>query len=313
VPAIFDAPLAAHHQLIGRWAAARDATDGLYTRHEARGRIEQLFETAVMEILNPLEIAMLRVVVLNGEDDLPPAFAVICDTVGELELGWIAKTNVLANSLYGPVAPAGWRAAAYNALEGTLGIVLPIFGFHEFFEEISMYYWDGASEDEDARTTLIEYHGHDPDDLDAMILPSGIRARRPDWMTAKAAPLKQMPKILRTKLQALRDAYKAVKDQAPDRGAWNFDTDQIHSYVPGFEDCSTLPPMTLVPADEFAAELDEIGRHGMEYGFMDIAGLCPVDDAGKVEAWFTSLRLGVDFLLAAQDLIKLDPAKFRGA
>jgi hypothetical protein len=69
-----------------------------------------------------------------------------------------------------------------------------------------------------------------------------------------------------------------------------------------------LPPLTLVPVEQFAREVDDVGRHGMEYGFMDIAGFCPLPDSVPIDDWFASLRVGARFLLAAQDLIQLDPA-----
>jgi hypothetical protein len=70
-----------------------------------------------------------------------------------------------------------------------------------------------------------------------------------------------------------------------------------------------LPPLTLVPSGQFAPELDDVGRHGMEMGFMDIAGLCPLTNPGRIDDWLASLRLGAEFLLAAQNLIELDPTK----
>ena len=57
----------------------------------------------------------------------------------------------------------------------------------------------------------------------------------------------------------------------------------------------------------FARELDDVARHGMEMGFMDFCGLCPLPEVSRIDAWFASLRLGVQFLLAAQDLVRLDP------
>lgn len=308
VPAVFDAPLAPHHKMIGRWAAARDKATARYTRHGARQRIEQVFEAAVAEILEPFKLADLRVVALVGEAHLPPALAVICDSIGQLELGWIEKDNVLSNALLGYVAPLRWRAAAYQALCQTLGAALPVFGYDDLFEEVAAYYWDGETDDASARKCLIEYHGAEVEDLDEMTLPSQMNARRPDWMIAKPAPLKDMPKSLRRALVRLRDAHAALKSVEPNGSAWRFDIDLYHEYIPGSEDCSYLPPMTLVPEDEFARELDTVGRHGMETGFMDVAGLCPLTDPSKVEEWFGSLKLGAEFLLAAQDLINLDPA-----
>ena len=72
-------------------------------------------------------------------------------------------------------------------------------------------------------------------------------------------------------------------------------------------ECSSLPPLTLVPFEQFARELDDIARNGMEMGFMDIAGIFPLPHADRIDDWFTSLRLGAQFLVAAQDLIRLDP------
>ena len=67
VPAGFDAPLAPHHKLVGRWAAARESSACRYTRQQARARIERVFEAAVLDILGPFELAQLRVGVLGGE------------------------------------------------------------------------------------------------------------------------------------------------------------------------------------------------------------------------------------------------------
>lgn len=310
VPAAFDTPLAAHHKLLGRWAAARETSAELYTRHEVRRRIETMFDEAVLDILRPFEIASLRVSVFTGNEMMPPAIAVICDSVGEIDLGWIAKDNVLANTTFFTVAPLGWRAAAYKELVGTWGSVLPVFGFDEMLEELSAYYWDSETSDEGARQAMIDWHGADPDDVDVGQLPSGVRARRPDWMLAEnAAPLKDMPPELSAKIRRLRKAYQAVRALGPEGNAWFFDFNRNVEYMPNIEDCSHLPSLTLVPADHFAQELDDVGRHGMEYGFMDVAGLCELTDASKVDDWFASLKVGTEMLVAAQDLLNFDPGK----
>ena len=194
MPAHFDAPLAPHHKLIGRWVATKAETDASFTRQGARQRIEDAFASAVAEILDPFVLADLRVVALTGDETLPPALAIICESVGQIDLGWIEKTNVLANTMNGPVAPVGWRVAAYQALEQTLGAVLPIFGYLDLIEELSAYYWDGETEDEGARRALVDGFGHDPDDTD-LVLPSDVAGRRPDFMTAKKAPTKDMPPL----------------------------------------------------------------------------------------------------------------------
>ena len=267
-----------------------------------------MFDAAVRAILSPFALVDLQVVALVGEDALPPALAVICDSIGQLDLGWIEKSNLLQDTVFGNVAPVGWRAAAYRAIESTLGTALPIFGYADLFEEVSAYYWDGATDDDGARATLIDYFGHDPDDVSAMTLPSEMNARRPDWMTAKAAPMKDMPPALRHALARLRDTHAALKAVGTDGNAWRVERGNLSDYIPKFEDCSHLAPITIVPFDQFAQEIDDVARFGMEQGFDDIAGLCPLTDAGKVDAWFASLRIGTEFLLATQDLINLDPA-----
>lgn len=307
VPAMFDAPLAPHHKLIGRWVAGRAASEMLFTRHEARRHIEQVFEAAVLDVLKPFDLADLSVVALVGNANLPPALAIICESVGQIDLGWIEKSNLLSDTLFGPVAPVGWRAAAYATLESTLCAALPVFGYADLFEEVSAYYWDGATDDETARATLIEYHGEDPDVAYEMTLPSEMNGRRPDWMTAKPSPLKDMPPALRRAIARVRDTHKALKAAAPNGNAWRAPCEHRPEYMPGLEDCSHLPPLTLVPFDQFARELDDVGRFGMEQGFDNVAGLCPLADAAAVDTWFATLKLGADLLLAAQQLISLYP------
>ena len=310
VPARFDAPLAAHHRVIGRWVASRGEVSGALTRHEAQQHIETAFAGAVANVLGTFDLADLRVVVLFGEGERPPALAIVCDTVGQLDLGWIEKANVLRNTIAGPVAPVGWRAAAYAALAQSLAAALPVFGYHDLIEELSAYYWDGETDDEGARRALTEWHGHDESDLEEMTLPSQLHARRPDWMTAKPSPLKDMPPSLRRAVTRLRKARAALSTKA-EGNAWYLDRDELLAYLPEYEEHSPLPPLAIVPFDEFGRELDDVGRFGMELGFDDIAGLCPLPDAGAVTTWFETLRLGAELMLAAQSLINLDLADMR--
>lgn len=300
-------PLGAHHKLLGRWAAGHEEPGRTYTRLEAQRRIEQQFDSAVQAILKPIDIADLRVVALHGHSGMSPALAIICDSVGQVELGWIERTEALKDALvHGVPAPVAWRAAAYQALEQTLWAALPVFSYVDLVEEMSNYYWDGETEDEGARNALLEWHGADPDDITEM-LPSTMHAKRPDWMKRKAVSLKRLPARLRHRITAVRDAHKALRDFGKDANAWGYDSDELFAYIPDVYDSSTIPPMTLVPADHFGRELDDIGRHGMEGGFADTAGLCALSDTDRLEEWFVSLKLGVDFLVATQDLINFDP------
>ena len=300
IPDIFDAPLRPHHKLIGRWVAARETSSRRFTRVAARRHIESVFNAAVIKILNPIELADFRVAVILNEKDAVPAIAVICQNLGQIDLGWIETGD----------APIPWRAAAYRALEQCLGRVLPIFSYEDLFNEISMYYWDGELDDEGARQSLIAYHGADADELDELTLPSEMNARRPEWMIKEnAAPLARLPTGLRKKLKRFHAAHKAVGALLPERNAWDFDLQVAYEYIPGIEECSSLPALTLVPFEHFTRELDDVWRNGMEMGFMDIAGLCPMPDASQIDDWFASLAVGAEFLLAAQDLTQLDPAQ----
>ena len=299
VPLGFDQPLAAHHRIIGGWVAASDHPPRRYTSWEARRRIEREFDAAVLSVLRPLTFANFRVVVLAGDEVGSPAIAVICDSIGQLDLGWIEESD----------APVAWRAAAYSALEAMLGTALPIFGYQDLFDEFSLYYWEGETDDEAARQCMIDHHGADPADLDGLMLPAEMNARRPAWMiSASSASNTTLPAGLRRPLKALRATHSRLRRLPDDRNAWRFDFDLIHEYVPHFDECSTLPPMTLVPVDIFGREIDDVARHGMEYGFMDVAGICAVDRPGLVDDWFSSFRAGAEFLLAAQNLIQLDPS-----
>lgn len=283
-----------------------------YSRPEVRARIERVFNAAVLEILAPIELADLRVVAFIGGDELPPAIGIICDSIGQIDLGWIEKDNVLSNTLFGNVAPLGWRAAAYKALTETLNDALPVFGYDDLFEEIAAYYWEGETDDESARRCLIDYHGDGSDEFDAEMLPSAMNARRPTWMLGEHAdPLKRLPGDLRAAVLRLRAAHKALKAIAPEASAWRFDFETITHYMPQFDDCSHLPAMTLVPFEHFAREIDDVARYGMETSFMDVAGLCLLCDGATVNAWFSSLKIGAELLLAAQHLINLDPANPR--
>lgn len=299
VPVLFDDPLAPHHKLIGSWVAAREETPRTYTRVGARRYVERVFETSVQAVLGDIDMVDFRTVVLRGPEGDPPAIILVCESIGQIDLGWIESGD----------ASVAWRAAAYKALEQTLGIALPIFGYTDLFEEISHYYWDGETDDDAARKALIDYHGADPEDVDELALPSEMDARRPGWMIgANAGSPKQLPTGLRRALCELKGAYRALRRIPPDRNAWYFDTAMLYDYVTGIEECSALPPLTLVPVEQFAREVDDVARHGMEYGFMDVSGLCPLADAKHIDDWFASLRVGAQFLGAAQTLIRLNPA-----
>ncbi|WP_408591631.1 hypothetical protein [Novosphingobium sp.] len=303
IPAGFDVPLAAHHTLLGRWAAGRQPIGEPVTRAAARHHIEAVFDTAVQEAMAGIDIADFRVVVLKGEDGQPPAIAIICDSMGQIELGWIEQTNVLAHTLKGIVAPAGWRARAYQMLVETLPAALPVFSYEDMIEELSAYYWDGETDDARAIEALAHF-GHEEGDV---ILPSQVHAKRPDFMLAdNAAPLKAMPVELANALRRLTSAHTALT-KFGEGNAWYFSFDELVLYAPEYEDGSHLPPMTLVPFDVFHAEIDEVTRMAMETQFMSAAGLCPLPDVAAVDRWFASLRLGAELLRAAQDLIAFDP------
>lgn len=295
---MFDQPLSDHHKMVGRWIASTEQATGHLTRPEARRHIERVFKGDVLEILRSVTIAELRVVVLNGENCDAPAIAIVCDSIGQLDLGWIEDSDL----------PIPWRAAAYRALEETLGTALPVFSYQDLFDEISMYYWDGETEDDAARQSLIAFHGADASEIEAQILPSAMNAKRPDWMfAAKAEETSQLPAALRHALSQLRDAHKTLTNQPDEHHAWRLEMDVLYEYVPGIEECSPLPPLTLVPVEQFAVEVDDIGRHGMEYGFMDVTGLCPLPQADALDAWFASLVVGARFLRAAQNVLELYP------
>ena len=303
IPSIFDAPLAVHHKLIGRWVLSRENPKRAFTRAAARRHIERTFEAAVLDVLAPLELVDLRVAVLRSEEDGPPAIAIVCESMGQLDLGWIETSD----------APIAWRAAAYKALVDTLGRALPVFGYQDLFDDIAMYYWEGATDDEAARECLIAYHGVDEDSLDGMPLPSEMNKRRPEWMiAANAAPTARLPKALRRKLAELRKAYKDLGSLTPERNAWHLDFQVAYEYLPGIEECASMPPLTLVPFEQFTRELDTVAQSGMEMGFMDIAGICPLPDANRIDDWFASLRCGAAFLKAAQDLVQFAPLQPRG-
>lgn len=281
--------------------AAHETGAHAQSRPEARRHIEQVFARAVDDILRPFDLADLRVVLLNADGDRPPAAAIICDTLAQLDLGWIEDGD----------QPTPWRAAAYKAIEDSLGYILPTIRYDDLLEEISIYYWEGGSTDEEARAAQIELHGMDPDDIDEDMLPSAMNGRRPSWMRSENIGMARLlPADLRRALVALRHARKAVRRLGDDH-AWSYDHETGLSYLPEYEDHSCLPPLTIVPLAAFARELDDITRIGMEMGFHDIAGICPLTDTASVERWLDTLRTGARLLHAVQALIRLYPLEPR--
>ncbi|WP_156358161.1 hypothetical protein [Sphingobium sp. Leaf26] len=305
----FYGPLGPHHKMMGPWAAARDQDARLYTRGEARQRIEKLFNEEVLDILSPIKIVDLRVAVVDGEEGgSPPAITIFCDSIGQMDLGWIEKSNVLSVALFEQVAPVGMQAAAYEALASSLNAAVPMIGFADLMEELSAYYWDGSLDDEGAIQTMKEWRGLEDDDIDADQLPSGVLARRPAWMLAENAyPLKRLPHGLAKRIRRLRKARKAMDAVPLGDSAWRCHSDFVLDYFPEYMDYGTLPPMTIVPFDVFAREIDDVARPCMETGFYDIAGLYQLPNPAVVDRWFTSLKLGAELLLAAQDLIDTHP------
>lgn len=303
IPAVFDHPLGPHHKMIGRWAASRDATQGGYSRVEACRLIERTFRIATLDVLASVVLADLRVVVLRGEVDRPPAICIICESAGQLDLGWIETSD----------APIGWRAAAYAALERMLGRVLPVFAYQDLFEEISLWYWEGETDDAAALDHMVACHGVDRDDLDGLSLPSAMNDRRPAWMIReRATRTGRLPPKLRDMVKTLGRLHGEIGRVDPQDNAWHLEYEVACDYLPRIEERSFLPPMTLVPIEHFAREIDDIAQHGMEVGFMDLAGLCPLSDDSKIDRWMSSLRLGVELLTTAQALIQLDPNALRG-
>jgi hypothetical protein len=114
-------------------------------------------------------------------------------------------------------------------LERTLGSALPIFCYDDLFDNISMYYWDGETEDTAAREALVALHGADDSEIAAQTMPSEMNARRPEWMlAARAAPTSKLPTALRRALRELRDAHAALTicltNITPGASRWMFST-----------------------------------------------------------------------------------------
>jgi hypothetical protein len=182
-----------------------------------------------------------------------------------------------------------------------------VFCYDDLFDNISMYYWDGETEDGAAREALIAYHGADRQ-----------RNRRPDHAVRHECQAAGMD--VRSKggahveatdcpspgLRELRDAHAALTDLPDEHHAWRVEMDVLYEYVPGIEECSPLPPLTLVPVEQFAVEVDDVGRHGMEYGFMDVTGLCPMTQPTAIDVWHASLAAGAA-AAGRQHLIELYP------
>lgn len=294
--------------MMGRWAAAQDEMELLYTRGEARQRIEKLFNSTVLEILKPIKIVDLRAAVVEGDNEHPPAITLFCDSIGQMDLGWIEKSNALSSTLFGQVAPVGIQAAAYKALATSLSSAVPMIGFADLMEELSAYYWDGSTDDEGAIQSMKEWRGLEDDEIDADQLPSGVIGRQPAWMLYENAyPLKRLPAGLAKRIRRLRKARDALDAVPYTDSAWRYSSDFILEYFPEYMDYGTLPPMTIVPFDVFAREIDDIARPCMETGFQDIVGLYQLTDPAVIDKWFSSLRLGAELLLAAQDIIDTHP------
>lgn len=298
IPTVFDGPLSPQHKMIGSWVDGH-ASDGTeYTRSQARRHIERVFATSVSDILEPVVLADLRVSVRGDEAGDHSALAISCDSLGQLDLGWIEDSD----------APIPWRATAYSELERMLGRVLPVFGYQDLFEAFAAYNWEGETDDDAARCILVELHGVCEQDLDGQMLPSTMNADRPPWMiAANAVADALLPGSLQERLNRVRETHDAVDALSPDCDAWHVAQDILFDYLPELEECYYLPPLTIVPFATFADELDDITRHGMEVGFTDVAGLYPLPDASRIDAWFASLRLGARFLCAVQDLLAFDP------
>ncbi|MDR6116576.1 hypothetical protein QE360_003545 [Sphingomonas sp. SORGH_AS789] len=300
IPTVFDGPLSPQHRLIGTWVGGHHSNGTEYTRSQARRRIERAFATAVSDILEPVVLADLRVSVRSDEAGDRSALAVNCDSLGQLDLGWIEDSD----------APIPWRATAYSALERMLGRVLPVFGYGDLFDAYAAYNWEGETDDEWARQALIELHGVSEQDLDGQILPSTMNADRPPWMIAEnAVGDALLPRSLNERLDRVREAHDAVGASPSDCDAWHVEQEILFDYMPELEECFHLPPLTIVPLASFADELDDITRHGMEAGFTDVAGLYPLPDASRIDDWLASLRLGARFLCAVQDLLAFDPTQ----
>src|SRR3546814_13402466 len=84
--------------------------------------------------------------------------------------------------------------------------------------------------------------GADAEELDELTLPSEMNARRPDWMIKEnAAPSARLPVGLRRSLARFRAAHNALETIRPERNAWDFDLQVAYDYIPGIEECSSLP------------------------------------------------------------------------
>lgn len=304
VPTRFDAALNKHHIAIGRWVLEHRTQSSALTHDAARSLIEITFVDEVKRILAPIELADLHVMVLlNSYDDkAPPALIISNKSQGQIDLGWIETDED---------APIAWHRRAYQALVRAIQPIIPAITYDDMFEHLSHLYWDGETDDEAARESLRTYQDYDESDLAGMTMPSQLDAKRPEWMLDRSD---HIPDQIHSELEAILADITAASEgleKARKRAdAFQFtDMEDLCAYAPWYKESLGLPSMTVVPFEIFASEIDDVARHGMESGFLDVSGIYHLDrdDPADIDNWFTTLRAGVAVIEAVQRLTAWTP------
>lgn len=302
IPTRFGNPVGKHHVIIGNWAKEMLASAGPVSESGFKHLIEATFAKVVGDILAPIKLCDLHVMVLlHSEEDEKPAIIIANKSQGQVDLGWIETAEN---------APMEWRCAAYRALVSNIHPIIPMITFDDMFEHLSMLYWDGSTEDHEAREALIHDHGHDEEDLEGMTMPSDVKAKAPAWMDdyAGEAPARPFHPELAKLFRDLRKARRRFDKAQAKANPFAFDFDDLCSYAPWYEESYCLPPMTVVPFDIFAEEIDDCARGGMEQGFLDVCGLYLIDPASpQIDKWLETLRASVAVIDCIQRLTAWEP------
>lgn len=202
--------------------------------------------------------------------------------------------------------PGAVKNAVWKMLLEALPHVLPVADFNYVFDQISTFYWDGATTDEEAREACAQYGG-DPDD---MLLPSQLRAAEPAWIRRTYSRKTRLPAAIRDAIGQTRRALRAFKRHRHKTSAWIPDYQIATRYEAGYDESSPTPPLFLVPLEPTILDaLDSVADNGMQTGFFDVAGAVELTAPAQVRAWLDSLAVGARLLAALAVLLNASPIR----
>ena len=293
MPTTIGTSIGHHVKIFGRWVCDRYAGPlQPILEQDVPAYIAQKFTNALYQRRPPSELLPIEFFVQSDSYLGKPLLTFHIGAGGPVlfDLAWI-ENNEAVNLVE--------RQAAYAAVTKAMMRAFHAMDYDSMIEHLSMYLWDGETDDDAAFESIIYNYGEEPEDP---ILPSHVAAKIPDFMKPVRKKTRLTPQLAKL-IADLEAATDAIKPSDGENGTISL-SDYLYN-TEEFMDCATEPPLCLLPLEIFQQELDQVYQHAMENGVMSVITAFPASTSDEIDRAVAAFHLYQKVIEAAEAILTL--------